>query len=62
MKRAFTAVIEIRNGDPESQKRDSPLPLRLESPAARARNLARALHVLSGAAGRFMARTWANGS
>jgi hypothetical protein len=35
---------------------------RLKSPAAQARNLASALHVLSGAAGRFMARTWADGS
>jgi hypothetical protein len=35
---------------------------RLKSSAAQARNLARALHVLSGAAGRFMARTWADGS
>jgi Bacteriocin-protection, YdeI or OmpD-Associated/Domain of unknown function (DUF1905) len=35
---------------------------RLKSPAARARNLARALHVLSGAAGRFMGRSWAEGS
>jgi Bacteriocin-protection, YdeI or OmpD-Associated/Domain of unknown function (DUF1905) len=35
---------------------------RLKSPAARGRNLARALNVLSGAAGRFMGRTWADGS
>ena len=35
---------------------------RLNSPAARARNLARALHVLSGERGRFMARAWKNGS
>jgi hypothetical protein len=35
---------------------------RLKSPAARARNLAGAMHVLSGAAGRFMGRTWADGS
>jgi hypothetical protein len=35
---------------------------RLNSPDARARNLARALHVLSGEAGRFMAREWKNGS
>ena len=35
---------------------------RLKSPAARGRNLASALHVLSGAAGRFMARNWADGS
>ena len=35
---------------------------RLKSPAARGRNLASALHVLSGAAGRFMGRTWADGS
>jgi hypothetical protein len=35
---------------------------RLNSPEARARNLARALHVLSGEAGRFMAREWKNGS
>jgi hypothetical protein len=34
----------------------------LNSPDARARNLARALHVLSGEAGRFMARAWKNGS
>jgi hypothetical protein len=31
---------------------------RLKSPEARARNLARALHVLSGKEGRFMARSW----
>jgi hypothetical protein len=34
----------------------------LNSPEARARNLARALQVLSGEAGRFMAREWKNGS
>jgi hypothetical protein len=34
----------------------------LNSPAARARNLAKALHVLSGKTGRFMARAWKNGS
>ena len=35
---------------------------RLKSPEARARNLSRALHVLSGEAGRFMARAWKDGS
>src|SRR5882757_8585327 len=35
---------------------------RLNSQEARARNLARALHVLSGKTGRFMARAWKNGS
>ena len=35
---------------------------RLKSPEARARNLARAIHVLSGEPGRFMARAWKNGS
>ena len=30
----------------------------LKSPAARARNVARALHVLSGKKGRFMGRSW----
>jgi Bacteriocin-protection, YdeI or OmpD-Associated/Domain of unknown function (DUF1905) len=35
---------------------------RLNSPEARARNLAKALHVLSGESGRFMARAWKNGS
>jgi hypothetical protein len=35
---------------------------RLRSPEARARNLARALHALSGKAGRFMARSWNKGS
>jgi hypothetical protein len=35
---------------------------RLKSPDARARNLARALRVLAGAAGRFMGRRWADGS
>lgn len=34
----------------------------LKSPEARARNLNKALHVLSGQTGRFMARTWENGS
>jgi hypothetical protein len=34
----------------------------LKSPEARDRNLAKALHVLSGMTGRFMARTWTNGS
>lgn len=34
----------------------------LKSPDARARNLSKALHVLSGETGRFMARTWENGS
>jgi hypothetical protein len=35
---------------------------RLHSPDARARNLSKALKVLSGETGRFMARTWKNGS
>ena len=35
---------------------------RLNSPDARARNLAKALHVLSGETGRFMGRAWKNGS
>jgi bacteriocin resistance YdeI/OmpD-like protein/uncharacterized protein DUF1905 len=35
---------------------------RLNSPDARARNLAKALHVLSGDTGRFMGRAWKNGS
>jgi hypothetical protein len=35
---------------------------RLVSEEARARNLARALHVLSGQSGRFMGRDWKNGS
>jgi len=30
----------------------------LKSPEARARNVARALHVLSGKGGRFMGRSW----
>ena len=34
---------------------------RLQSEEARLRNLARALKVLSGQSGRFMARTWTNG-
>lgn len=34
----------------------------LKSPEARDRNLSQALHVLSGETGRFMARTWKNGS
>lgn len=34
----------------------------VKSQAARERNLAKALHVLSGEPGRFMARTWKNGS
>jgi hypothetical protein len=34
----------------------------LKSPEARTRNVAKALHVLSGETGRFMARTWKNGS
>jgi hypothetical protein len=34
----------------------------LNSPAARARNLAKALLVLSGETGRFLGRTWKNGS
>ena len=34
----------------------------LNSPDACARNLAKALHVLSGETGRFMARAWKNGS
>lgn len=33
----------------------------LKSPEARARNLVRALHVLSGGTGRFMARSWSGG-
>jgi hypothetical protein len=35
---------------------------RLNSPDARARNLGKALVVLSGQTGRFMARAWKNGS
>ncbi len=35
---------------------------RLVSEDARVRNLARALHVLSGQGGRFMGREWKNGS
>ncbi len=35
---------------------------RLASPDARARNVAKALHVLSGETGRFLGRTWKNGS
>jgi Bacteriocin-protection, YdeI or OmpD-Associated/Domain of unknown function (DUF1905) len=35
---------------------------RLNSPGARARNVAKAVHVLSGETGRFMARAWKNGS
>ena len=35
---------------------------RLASPDARARNLSKALQVLSGETGRFMARTWKGGS
>ena len=35
---------------------------RLNSPEARARNLARTLHVLSGEPARFMGRAWKNGS
>jgi hypothetical protein len=34
----------------------------LKSSEARARNLEKAMHVLSGNTGRFMARTWTNGS
>jgi hypothetical protein len=34
----------------------------LKSSEARARNVSRVLHVLSGKPGRFMARTWSNGS
>jgi bacteriocin resistance YdeI/OmpD-like protein/uncharacterized protein DUF1905 len=35
---------------------------RLNSSEARARNLAKAVHVLSGETGRFMGRAWKNGS
>ena len=35
---------------------------RINSSEARSRNLAKALHVLSGETGRFMARAWKNGS
>ncbi len=35
---------------------------RLKSPEAQERNLARALSMLSGESGRFMARSWKNGS
>ncbi len=35
---------------------------RLKSPEARARNAARAIRMLSGKPGRFMARAWKNGS
>lgn len=34
----------------------------LKSPQARARNLTKVISMLSGATGRFMARTWTNGS
>src|SRR5712692_7705235 len=36
--------------------------VRLKSPEARARNLERALHVLSGRKGRFMGRGWDRGA
>src|SRR6266581_7292832 len=36
--------------------------VRLKSPEARERNLERALHVLSGRKGRFMARAWNQGA
>ena len=36
--------------------------VRLSSPDARARNLAKAIHVLSGETGRFIGRAWRNGS
>jgi hypothetical protein len=35
---------------------------RLKSPEARSRNFAKAIDMLSGAPGRFLARTWKNGS
>jgi uncharacterized protein YdeI (YjbR/CyaY-like superfamily) len=34
----------------------------LKSPDARARNLSKVVRMLSGETGRFMARTWENGS
>ena len=61
------------NGNPEAMKNWKALiPSRkkeilrlfagLKSAEARARNLGKALHVLSGEPGRFMARAWKNGS
>ena len=47
-------------GRPDSQPQEGNPPYFswLKSPEARARNVARALHVLSGKGGRFMARSW----
>ena len=54
-KKAFAAL-------PPSRKKEMVRYLaRLKSQAARDRNLARALEVLSGKSGRFMARAWVEG-
>jgi hypothetical protein len=51
-KKAWSALI------PSRKKEILRYLARLKSPEARARNVARALHVLSGKKGRFMARSW----
>ena len=53
----------IKNGKPDEAMAHQPDADRhrhswLKSPEARERNVARAIHVLSGNKGRFMARSW----
>jgi hypothetical protein len=55
-KRAYEALI------PSRKKEILRYFARLKSPSARARNLEKALNVLSGKKGRFMARAWNNGA
>jgi hypothetical protein len=60
-RREFASDEELDRADPESQKEILRYFSRLNLPDARARNLAKALYVLSGETGRFMARAWKNG-
>jgi lipid A disaccharide synthetase len=67
-KQSFRTRMKIRDGNPyvdvliPSRKKEI---LRyfswLKSPEARARNVARAIHVLSGHKARFMGRAWSKG-
>ncbi len=63
---ALTAHPRAREGwralPPSRQKEIVRYFVRLRSAEARARNMARALHVLSGGPGRFMGRAWVAGS
>lgn len=61
LKAAPEATLNWRNLPPSRRKEIIRYFAHLKSPAARQRNLARAIAVLSGEPGRFMARDWCGG-